>query len=102
MDFEFHENYRTEYELKNNSSNVVVNNDFFTTSIVELDKAVVKNFSELDSFVIYVATKGEVEMQWEEGSTELKMGESLLIPATIDNLAIKPKVASTLLEVYIA
>jgi len=102
MDFEFYENYRTEYELKNNSTNVVVDNEFFTTSVIELDKAVIKNFSELDSFVIYIATKGEVEMQWEGGSIELKMGESLLIPATIDNLAINPKVASTLLEVYIA
>ena len=61
-----------------------------------------KNYIDLDSFIIYIATEGEVELKWEDGEINLKKGESLLVPATFNNLAINPLEKSTLLEVYMA
>jgi len=101
IDFEFHENYKTNYKAKLNETTSLVENPFFTTRILKLNETVIKNFSSLDSFVIYIATEGEVEMKWEDGFINLRKGESLLIPASFDNLVIEPKTQSTLLEVFI-
>lgn len=102
IDFEFHEEYKTEYEAKTNVTSPIVESPYFTTRIINLDKPVLKNYSDLDSFVIYLATEGEVELKWEGGEINLKKGETLLIPASFDNLAINPLTKSTLLEIFIA
>ena len=102
IDFEFHEKYKTEYEAKQNATSPVVDSPFFTSRIIKLDKAVIKNYSDLDSFVIYICTEGGVEIKWEGGETTLKKGETLLVPAIIDNIAINPLVESKLIEVFIA
>lgn len=102
IDFEFHEKYKTEIKAKKNSTTPAVDCPYFTTSVIKLDKPVVKNYIDLDSFVIYIATEGEVELKWEGGETKLKKGETLLVPATFNNLAINPIIESTLLEVFMA
>jgi mannose-6-phosphate isomerase len=102
IDFEFHENYKTKIEAKKNSTTPAVDCPYFTTSIIKLDKPVVKNYIDLDSFVIYIATEGEVDLKWEDGEINLKKGETLLVPASFNNLAIIPLTKSTLLEVFMA
>jgi len=101
IDFEFHEKYKTDYEANENATSQIMESPYFTTRIVKLDKPVLKNYSDLDSFVIYLATEGEVNLKWEGGEVNLKKGETLLIPASFDNLAINPLTKSTLLEVFI-
>jgi len=101
IDFEFHENYKTEYENKLNETNNLVESQYFTTRIINLDKPVLKNYAALDSFVIYIATEGDVNLKWEDGEIQLVKGETLLVPATINNIAIDPSVKSSLLEIYI-
>ena len=101
IDFEYHKEYRTKYTSTENKTNTVIKSPYFNTSVINMNKAVVKNYSELDSFVIYIATEGEVIIKWEDGNINLKKGETILIPATFNNLAINPIVESTLLEVYV-
>lgn len=101
IDFEFHENYKTEYENKLNETNNLVESQYFTTRIINLDEPVLKNYAALDSFVIYIATEGEVNIKWEGGEIQLVKGETLLVPATINNIAIEPVIKSSLLEIYI-
>lgn len=101
IDFEYHKEYKTKYENKLNETNSLVESQYFTTRIINLDKPVLKNYAALDSFVIYIATEGEVNLKWEGGEIQLKKGETLLVPATINNIAIEPFVKSSLLEIYI-
>lgn len=101
IDFEFHEKYKTEYEDKLNETNDLVDSPYFTTRKINLDKPVLKNYAALDSFVIYIATEGKVELKWDGGDIMLEKGETLLIPATMDNIAINPEGKSTLLEIFI-
>lgn len=101
IDFEFHKTYKTDYKAKINDTTSVVESQYFTTRILKLNETVLKNFSSLDSFVIYIATEGKVKMKWEDGEISLTKGESLLIPASFDNLVIEPEIQSTLLEVFI-
>lgn len=101
IDFEYHNKYKTEYENKLNETNDLVDSQYFTTRIINLDKPVLKNYAALDSFVIYIATEGNVNLKWEGGEIKLVKGETILVPATINNIAIEPSVSSSLLEIYI-
>jgi mannose-6-phosphate isomerase len=102
IDFTFHKEYKTSYETKNNATNSLINCPYFTTNLVELDKTVLKNTSELDSFVIYMGIEGHCSIKYDGGIVEIKKGETLLVPATLTNLIIEPLKKSTLLEIYIS
>lgn len=102
IDFEFHKKYKSDYKVPHNGTEKLVESPYFTTRLINLDKPVLKNFLELDSFVIYIATEGQMNLKWEQGEIKLSKGEVVLIPANFDNLAINPYVDSSLLEVFIA
>jgi mannose-6-phosphate isomerase len=102
IDFELHDNYKTDYTKKVNETTEIVNTPFFTTNLIELTKAVKKDYSQLDSFVILLAIDGEfsyTDSLNNKGS--IKAGESLLIPALLQEISIFPKTHCKILEVYI-
>jgi len=101
IDFKVSDNYRTEYELKKNETTPIVKSPFFITNTIQLTEAIKKDYSELDSFVVYLAVEGEVEIIYDEGVVSLKTGEAVLIPAIIQHIAINPKKSAKLLEVYL-
>ena len=105
IDFNVYDDYKSKYEAKENGTANLVTSPFFTTNLIKLDTALAKDYSELDSFVIYVCVKGSVTVV-HGGETELKVnisqGEALLIPASIERVDIIPSVSSEILEVYIA
>ncbi|NPD46363.1 MULTISPECIES: type I phosphomannose isomerase catalytic subunit [unclassified Lentimicrobium] len=102
IDFELYDNYKTEYQKKLNETNEIINNDFFTTNLLELDQGIQKDYSELDSFVILLAVEGSFNYTDKFGNYGfIKAGESLLIPAAQDNINILPDGKCKILEVYI-
>jgi len=105
IDFNVYDDYKSKYEAKEDGTANLVTSPFFTTNLIKLDTALAKDYSELDSFVIYVCVKGSVTVV-HGGETELKVnisqGEALLIPASIDRVDIVPSVSAEILEVYIA
>ena len=102
IDFMVHDSYRTSYPVIPNKTVNVVDCRYFTTNVMNFDKPVEKDFNLIDSFIIYMCTEGEGEIEYGEGATvSFVKGETLLIPAILKNLVIKPFRASTMLEVYI-
>lgn len=101
LDFSFHSSYKTPYKGLPNSTVNVVDSSFFTTSVIQLDQPVEKDFNMIDSFVIYICTEGAAGITYPGGAESIKKGETVLIPAELKNLAIVPTGATTLLEVYI-
>ena len=102
IDFAFHSKYKTDYLPLLNSTVNAVDSPFFTTSVIQLDQPVEKDFNLIDSFVIYMCMEGAVGITYGKGEVEtMKKGETLLIPAELKNLALIPTEASSLLEVYI-
>ncbi|MBE0646463.1 MAG: class I mannose-6-phosphate isomerase [Bacteroidales bacterium] len=100
IDFTIPDNYRTTYaKLKNQTVNLV-ESTAFTTNILELDHGIKKDLEYIDSFIIYLCTSGSCSIQFLQGMEELKKGEVILIPATIDHLFILPKPKTKLLEIY--
>ncbi|HEX7585411.1 MAG TPA: mannose-6-phosphate isomerase, partial [Prolixibacteraceae bacterium] len=61
-----------------------------------------KDYNKLDSFVIYICLEGEMQIKTESGSETVQKGETILIPASIENVQLNPVSATVnLLEVYV-
>jgi len=102
IDFKFVPDVKTNYKGTLNQTVETVNSDYFTTHVIQLNQVVEKNYSFIDSFVIYICTEGEVNLEVEGlPDTRVSRGEAVLIPAVIKQLVIKPVNKSSLLEVYI-
>ena len=54
---------------------------------------------ERDSFIVYMLTEGRATLGWEGGSETVKKGETLLVPACIEEVTLTGQ--GKLLEIYI-
>ena len=104
IDFKSHDDYKSIYRERKNGSANLVTSPYFTTNLISLDKALAKNYEEIDSFVIYICVEGQITLVHdgsEEKQVSLSKGEAVLIPAVIDRVDLIPSKPSKLLEVYI-
>jgi mannose-6-phosphate isomerase len=104
LDFMVHDTYKTLYPNIENKTVNAVNCRYFNVNVMNFDKSVEKDFNFIDSFVIYMCTGGEGEIIFGDGeadSVRFVRGETILVPALLKNLIIKPFKPSTLLEVYV-
>ena len=102
IDFSYLEEYKTKYNAELNKSTEIVSCKYFTTNILEFDKPIEKDYYKINSFVIYITLEGNFEIETEEGTEKVGMGETILIPANIDLFKLNPKSGIVkLLEVYI-
>ena len=100
IDYTVYPNYRTQYEARKNEPVELVSCPYFTTSVYDLTEPMTLDYSDLDSFVIFVGLKGEGEITDAEGNTiSFRAGESVLLPATATTV----KVSGTIkfLESYV-
>lgn len=93
--------YKTVYDEKENQPVKLVACPYFTTNKVTLEKPLVRDYSDIDSFVIYICFEGAFDLEYEEGSVRICKGDSVLIPAELKNLKLIPEERSSLLEVSI-
>lgn len=102
IDFKAYDKYKTEYQSIKNLNSPILSNPYFETNILEFDQQIEINYNLLDSFVIYICLDGKFEIKYDElEKMTIEKGETVLIPAVIEHLILKPIVQSKLLEVYI-
>lgn len=102
IDYSLLDNYKTDYISTPNQSSSLVDGEYFTTNIIEIDKSIDKEYQELDSFVIYMCLEGDYVLTYNEGeSLDVKKGETILLPAIIENVTLTPRKKTKILEVYI-
>nr|WP_320118330.1 type I phosphomannose isomerase catalytic subunit [uncultured Marinifilum sp.] len=102
IDYSFEKKYKTDYETEINKSSELVRCPYFTTNILEFDKAIETNYHDLDSFVIYMCMEGQFVIETEGAEkTIVNKGETVLIPASIDTVTLCPDEKTKILEVYI-
>jgi mannose-6-phosphate isomerase len=58
IDFTYHKNYKTKYQPTLNQPVELVDCNYFTTNVLEYTKEVVKDYRNLDSFIIHVCLEG--------------------------------------------
>ncbi|MEA3443400.1 MAG: type I phosphomannose isomerase catalytic subunit [Bacteroidota bacterium] len=102
IDYNHYDNYRTNYDKIKNAEINLANCQYFTTNLLEFDTVIHKDYKLLDSFVIFLCLDGQFNIEY--GSKEkcqVSKGETVLIPAEIDNLVLVPDGTTKLLEVFI-
>lgn len=100
IDFKTYDSYGTTYEEINNVPNKLVHSPFFKSNIFIVSEKMERDYSNMDSFVIYICVKGKLTIKVNDQDYCLEKGETILLPSTIDHVEITSPMAK-LLEVYI-
>lgn len=86
----------------------LVTDPHFTTNYIRLTQTVRRDYSALDSFVVYMCVWGQMEVRVADADNgletlTLKKGETALLPASLVDVSLRPLTTqSRVLEVYIA
>ena len=99
IDYTVQPNYRTEYEPRKNEGVQVITCPYFTTAVYDLTEPMTLDYSELDSFVILIAVKGEGKLICNGEEMSFQMGDTVLFPATTNEVRVEGDVK--FLETYV-
>lgn len=96
------DDFRTRYERLQNEPVEVVASPYFTTSVYDMTEQITCDYSELDSFVIFICTEGACRLTDNEGhELPLRAGDTVLFPASVQEVNILPDGCVKLLETYV-
>jgi mannose-6-phosphate isomerase len=103
IDYTLYPDYRTRYAPPaGNEAARLVSCPYFTTNLLKISTAVVRDYSALDSFVIYICIKGEAVIRDDKNNTlPVRRGQTVLIPADTKRIAAETGEGCELLETYI-
>jgi mannose-6-phosphate isomerase len=102
IDYEPCRAYKTQYIAKTEGVAELAKCSYFTVNLLSASKATERDYSALDSFVVYMCTEGAALLECNGGVTErISKGETVLIPALTDSVNIVPEPSTKLLEVYV-
>jgi mannose-6-phosphate isomerase len=101
IDFSAYKNYKTPYKKTKNQSVSIAECKYFHTNILDFNKPIEKDYSLIDSFIIIMCLKGSLLMHNKNNIEQVNPGETVLIPASLDNVIFEPLGESIILEVFI-
>ena len=99
IDYTVLPNYRAEYEPTQNEGVQLISCPYFTTAVYDLTEPMTLDYSELDSFVILIAVKGEGRLICNGEEMSFQMGDTVLFPATTNEVRVEGDVK--FLETYV-
>ncbi|RED45723.1 type I phosphomannose isomerase catalytic subunit [Seonamhaeicola aphaedonensis] len=99
IDYRVYESYKTHYDLNKNTSNILVHSPYFKTNIIAIEGHMTIDYSDIDSFVIYICVEGSLDINCNNLDYSLNTGETLLVPSNLNELKLK-SVGAKILEVY--
>ncbi len=100
INYHVEKSYRTEYVPRKNQGVSLVQCPYFNTAVYDLDEPMTLDYSELDSFVILIALRGEGTLTDDEGNKiPFRMGDTVLLPATTQMVEVEGTVK--FLETYV-
>lgn len=102
IDYHHYDQYKTQYDKKLNESVNAVTSDYFVTNVLNFDGEVAHDYTHIDSFVILICVAGALTVETEGGyNVPLKMGQCVLIPASVNTVTFIPDGDMTVLETYV-
>ena len=89
IDYTVYDDYRIDYRHVKNESTPIISCQHFTTAIYDLTEPMTLDYSDLDSFVILVAVKGEGTITADGEAMSFQIGDTVLIPATAKEVKVE-------------
>lgn len=84
------EDSKVNYIAKENAISTLIDDQNFAVRLIDATNVIKRNFSNLDSYVVYTCVEGSGTIIGNNMGTTIKIGESVLIPAVIDEVMIIP------------
>ncbi|WP_423818311.1 type I phosphomannose isomerase catalytic subunit [Salinimicrobium sp. TIG7-5_MAKvit] len=100
IDFEKKDDFKRTYKREENHSTNIASCEYFTTNFLPVKGEIVKDYAQLDSFVIYMCVSGEAEISVSGNSEKIVQGQTLLVPAEVKEVQITSE-GVELLEVFV-
>jgi mannose-6-phosphate isomerase len=79
----------------------LVDCEYFTTNLLVFNQPLNRHYTSIKSFVVYMCVEGDFLIDFEGEKIIVNKGETVLIPACIDELGLYPESECRLLEVYV-
>ncbi|CAM4319868.1 type I phosphomannose isomerase catalytic subunit [Zobellia nedashkovskayae] len=100
IDYNKKDDFKVEYKNDKNTVNDMVDCPYFKTDFLDLNSDLTQDLTDRDSFTIFMCVGGSATIANENGSVEIKKGETTLLPAASNTIKITTQGAK-LLEVTI-
>ncbi|RHJ81465.1 type I phosphomannose isomerase catalytic subunit [Parabacteroides sp. AM08-6] len=102
IDYALYPDYRTHYKAHSNATVELASCKYFTTNLLDIDTIMVRDFSRLDSFVVYICMEGKASIRDNKGNEiYVHQGQTVLIPADTNVITISPISGAKFMETYI-
>ena len=92
IDYTVLDDYRTAYEPKKDEGVQIASCPYFTTAVYDLTKPMTLDYTDLDSFVILIAVKGDGLLICDNEELPFRMGDTVLLPATTTEVRVEGEV----------
>ena len=89
IDYTVLDDYRTAYVPKKDEGVQIVSCPHFTTAVYDLTEPMTLDYTDLDSFVILIAVKGEGLLICGDEKLPFRMGDTVLLPATTEEVKVE-------------
>lgn len=102
IDYTVYDSYKTDYQTFLNKTNELVDCEYFTTNLLEIDKPFTQNIADIDSFMICMCLEGCFELEDNKNNKiEVTKGETILLPADTKEISISPETKTRLLQTFV-
>ena len=108
IDYKVYSDYQTDYVTRKNENTPLVECQYFTTSLLDLQQPLTEELAARDSFTIVICTEGEgtvtvegdnIDQQYK--TVSLRQGETVLVPACATSMTVTPSSNIKVLTSYI-
>ncbi len=101
IDYKHYDEYKSPYDPSINKAEYLAGCNYFKTNRLYFDQSITRNYSDLDSFVIYVVAEGKGQIEYGGEKVAVSFGDCLLIPAVIDEVTVVPDGEIKVLESFV-
>lgn len=102
IDYTMLPDYRTHYKARTNATVRLADCKYFTTNLLDLDTTMIRDFSALDSFVVYICMEGKASIRDNKGNEiTVHQGQTVLMAADTETVTLSPSPKAKFLETFI-
>lgn len=94
-------NGKVHYHREKDKTSNMLTTPFFTVNHIHCFQGLKKDYSALDSFVIYFCVGGAGFIETNSGRIPLNAGEAMMLPAICQSASIQPRNSIEILEIFI-
>ena len=100
IDYSFYEEYKTVYD-RDSKEVEIGKSEYFITKRLLITDSILRDYTSFDSCIILMCLDGDGRINYDVGSVSYKLGDSILIPNSINKIEITSTTSTKLLEVRI-